>query len=400
MAPALVKERKKVVVSTAYGFDLNYYFANQSRIETNQFLSDILLKYGVSYSDIDAIVNKSKDIFDVRQMRAGKPFAILRRDTTCQADYFIYEPNAYEYLVMQFEDSLSVRLKKRAVELCVEAASGRIESSLWNAMVDMGASFALTSKLEDAFAWSIDFHHIQKGDKFKLIYERKYIEGAPVGIGEIKAAYFENMGRGYYAYFYENEKYAGFYDEEGRPVKGTFLKAPVKYSKITSKYSKNRFHPVLKRRRAHLGTDYAAPYGTPILAVAHGAINRMGYTKGNGKFVKIKHDDTYQTQYLHMQGFAKGMQKGVHVKQGEVIGYVGSTGLASGPHVCFRFWKNGRQINHLRLNFPPAEPMPKEQLDDYIKVKDEFQLALDNLIFDQITENNGPPFDALPIIPN
>ena len=190
--------------------------------------------------------------------------------------------------------------------------------------------------------------------------------------------------------YYENEEYAGFYDLEGRPTKKGFLKSPVKASRISSSFSMSRLHPVLKRRKPHLGTDYAAPYGTPILAVGNGVVTKAGYTRGNGKYIKIKHDKTFTTQYLHMQRFASGIKAGVHVKQGDVIGHVGSTGLATGPHVCFRFWKNGRQVNHLKENFPPPEPMPQEQLPDFFQVRDDIMEELDQVDFSdksQISEN-------------
>ena len=268
-----------------------------------------------------------------------------------------------------------------------KVSAGSIESSLWNAMVDNGMSFELTARMEDALQWSIDFHHLQKGDQFKLVYDENYIEGKPVGVGQVHAAYYKNFDNEYYAIYYPEGKHQGYYDLEGRPMKAFFLKAPVKYSRISSYYNLNRFHPILKRRRPHFGTDYAAPYGTPIYAVGNGVVTKASYTKGNGNFVKIKHDKVYETQYLHMQSFAKGISSGVHVKQGQVIGYVGSTGLATGPHVCFRFWKNGKQVNHLRLNFPPPEPIPESEIPEFKKIRDEFLAQLDAIEIKPLVEN-------------
>jgi len=251
-------------------------------------------------------------------------------------------------------------------------------------MVDNGLSYELTSKMEDALAWSVDFHYIQKDDRFKLIYERHYIEGKPVGVGEIKGAYYKNYDNEYYAFYFENDKHSGFYDLEARPMKKAFLKSPVKYSRVSSGFNLRRFHPILKRRKAHLGTDYAAPRGTPIRAVADGVVVKRGRTRGNGNYIKVKHDKVYQTQYLHMNGFASGVNTGTHVKQGQTIGYVGSTGLATGPHVCFRFWKNGRQVNHLRENLPPPEPMPTEDIPKFNEVRDSFKVQLDQIEFKQL----------------
>ncbi len=369
----------KVIEPTIkYGFTLDTFLIEQQNIRENEFISDILTKYKVDYVDIEQMVTQYKEVFDVRTLRAGKPYTVLNTDTTTAADYFIYEPNVYNYIVFDFKKK-TVEKIERPIETRVETASGVIETSLWNTMVDNGLSQELTAKMEDALAWSIDFHYIQKDDRFKLIYERKYIDGEPVGVGEIKGAYFKNYDNEYYAFHFENDRHSGFYDLEARPMEKAFLKSPVKYSRISSGFNLRRYHPILKRRKAHLGTDYAAPRGTPILAVADGVVVRRGRTRGNGNFIKIKHDKVYQTQYLHMNGFAKGVNTGVHVKQGQVIGYVGSTGLATGPHVCFRFWKNGRQVNHLRENLPPPEPMPTEDIPKFNEIRDTLKVELDKI---------------------
>ncbi len=292
-----------------------------------------------------------------------------------------YENPAYDDYVTLPGAEFEVYDVTRAIETRTIEGAGTIESSLWNAMVDNGLSYELAARMEDAFAWSVDLYHIQKGDQFKLIYDQNYIDGKPVGIGKLYAAYFKNADHEYYGIYYENDKYKGFYDLEGRPVKKAFLKAPVKFSRISSRYNPRRFHPILKRRRPHLGTDYAAPRGTPVYAVGNGVVTHASYGKGNGRYVKIRHNKTYQTQYLHLHRFAKGIRAGTSVKQGQVIGYVGSTGLATGPHVCFRFWKNGRQVNHLRENFPPPEPMNESDLPYYLQVRDQQKVQLDAIPF-------------------
>ncbi len=360
-----------------FGFALDTFHVSEAIISPNQFLADILIPHKIDFVSIDKIAKEGKDTFDVRNLRVGKKYTVLSRDTAIGADYFIYEPNVFEYIVFDLQKDKQINIVRRPVETVVETASGIINSSLWVAMTSNGYSPDLTARMEDALAWSIDFHHIQKGDRFKLVYQRKYIDGEPVGVGEIDAAYYENEGKGFYAIRYENERHNGFYDLEARSMEKAFLKSPVKYSRISSRFNRNRFHPVLKRRKAHLGTDYAAPRGTPIYAVADGVVVKSSRSRGNGNYVKIKHDNIYQTQYLHMQKQAKGIRPGVHVKQGEVIGYVGSTGLATGPHVCFRFWKNGKQVNHLKQNLPPPEPMPEEDIPAYMAHKEVLKAALD-----------------------
>jgi murein DD-endopeptidase MepM/ murein hydrolase activator NlpD len=372
-----------------FGFNLNDFHVSQATIEPNQFLADILLLHKVDYQTVAELAEKAKPVFDVRSLRAGKPYYILNADTSDRADYFIYEPNAISYVVYDIRNK-EVTRTDREITRVKKTASGTITSSLWKTMMDQNLDYELAAKMEDALAWSVDFHHIQPGDLFKAYYEELYVDDVRVGVGDLHAAYFRNSNNDYYAIKYASENYDGFYDLEGRPMKKVFLKAPVKYTRISSRYNLSRFHPVLRRVKAHLGTDYAAPYGTPIYAVANGVVTKASYTKGNGNYVRIRHDKIYETQYLHMQGFAKGISSGVQVKQGQVIGYVGSTGLATGPHVCFRFWKNGKQVNHLNLNLPEPEPMAREELPDYFIVRDSLKEILD-LIDQPILD----PVDAL-----
>ena len=353
-------------INMAYGFALDNYKVVEGKIKKNQFLSDLLLPHNVSYQTLDKVVKKATDVFDVRKLRVGKEYMVLApKEEGASAQYFIYEPSPFEYVVYNLQDETDVKIIKRKVDTRVVENSGVVESSLWNAIVGNDMSYQIAAKMESAFAWSVDFHHIQKEDKFKLIYEELFIEGESVGVGQIKAATFKHYDKSHHAYYFEDKSYSGYFDEEGRPMKKAFLKSPVNFARISSAYNLKRFHPVLRRVKAHLGTDYAAPYGTPILAVASGTVTKASRSRGNGNYVKIRHDKTYETQYLHMQKFAKGMRSGVQVKQGEVIGYVGATGLATGPHVCFRFWKNGKQVDHRKENLPPPDPMTGESLENF-----------------------------------
>ena len=377
-----------VVPTIKYGFAIDtFQLVREDTIQNGQFLGTILNNQKMDYLAIEQLEKNAKSVFDVRQLRVNKPYAIFSRDTSKTADYFVYEPSVYEYIIFHLQGDLQVEKVVRPITTEVKAAAGIIESSLWNALTDNGMSFELAAKMEDALQWSIDFHHLQKGDKFKMVYEQNFIDGEEVGVGSVRAAFYQNLSKEFYSIYHEDEKLGGYYDLEGRPMDNGFLRSPVKYSRISSHFNLKRFHPVLKRTRPHLGTDYAAPYGTPILAVGNGVVVEATRRGGNGNFVKIKHNETYQTQYLHMQKFAAGIHAGVNVKQGDVIGYVGSTGLATGPHVCFRFWQNGKQVNHLNLNFPAAEPLPEADLPKFFQARDGYLELLNQAPFPNETKN-------------
>ncbi len=363
----------------------------ENEIGKNEFLANILTKYNVPYPTIDKLSRKAKKTFDVRNLRSGKKYTILTdKKTPATAQYFIYDPHPYFYVIFDLRDTLGIKKIEREVETRERVASGVIESSMWNAMMDNGLSMDLAANMEDVFGWVIDFHHVQKGDRFKLIFDEKFIEGERVGVGRIHGGVFKHYEDDTYAMYYEPdvEKFVGYYDSEAKSMKRAFLRAPLKYSRISSGYGM-RYHPIKKRRKAHLGTDYAAPRGTPIYAVGNGTISKASYTRGNGKYIKIRHNNRYSTQYLHMNGFAKGMRVGKKVKQGQVIGYVGSTGMATGPHVCFRFWKDGRQVNHRRLKFPPPEPLQKDLVPAYEHLRDSMVARIDAI------EYSEPKVDSL-----
>ena len=370
-----------------YGFALDTFHVTVDTIENNQYLAEILLPHKMSYANIDQLARNVKDTFAVTKLRALKEYTILTRDTAKGADYFIYEPDVYSYVLYDLKN-LTASIKRRKITTVRKESAGIIESSLWNAMKENGLSIALIDRMEGIFQWSLDFHHIQPGDRFKVIYDQDYIDGKPVGVSKIHGGMFQNYDNEYYGIYHENGKFKGYYDENAAPMKSPFLRAPIKFSqfRISSSYNLRRFHPVLKRVRPHFGTDYAAAYGTPIVAVADGVVTHATRTKGNGRYVKIRHDKVYQTQYLHMQKFGKGIRSGVHVKQGQVIGYVGSSGLATGPHVCFRFWKNGKQVNHRRLKLPNPEPMPEKEKPLFYPVRDQVVAQLNAIPFPELPE--------------
>ena len=264
--------------------------------------------------------------------------------------------------------------------------SGVIETSLWETMLDAGAMPELIHSLSEVFAWQVDFYRIQKGDKFKVIYEQINVKDKPAGIGKILGAYFNHFGKDYYAIFFDQGSGISYFDENGQSLQKQFLRAPLRYKRISSKYTRRRYHPVEKRYKAHLGTDYAAAPGTPIRTVGDGIVEEARYNKYNGRYVKIRHNSVYSTQYLHMSGFARGIKEGARVTQGQTIGYVGSTGLATGPHLCFRFWKNGEQVDALKVELPPSEPVKEEYQDSFNNIKKVMIQKLDDVVLDEEKE--------------
>ena len=366
-------------ISTSFGPTIEYGIVTDSFqvtrgiIKPGQVLGEILYRNHIDHTQIDKIVKASKGIFDVKRAKAGQPFTVFcTKDSNAIAKCFIYEESATNYIVFDLRDGIQVYRGEKEVEIRMRTASGEITSSLWNAIMDNNMSPALVMELSNIYAWTIDFFRIQKGDKFKVFYEERFVEDEFVGIGRVWAAKFIHQGEDFYAFYFreEGENFGDYFDEESKTLRKAFLRAPLNFSRISSKYSKRRRHPVTGRVKPHLGTDYAAPKGTPILTTANGSIVVASYTRNNGNFVKIRHNNTYTTQYLHMSKIKSGIRKGVHVKQGDIIGYVGSTGLATGPHVCYRFWKNGRQVDPYKEKLPPSEPMKEQSKEPFQWVKD------------------------------
>lgn len=345
-------------VNEEYGFVTDSFLVIKDHIKKNQNLSEILLPYGVPYATIDRIAKASKEVFDVRKLAVGKPYTIFcKKDSNGYATCFIYQPNPRDYVVFNLQDSLHIYTGQKEIETRTKFVSGEVNSSLYVDLKKQGADPVLAIELSEIYAWTIDFYRIQKGDAFEILYTEHFVEGQSIGIERILSSKFTHSNKPIQAYYFEGENEKGYFDEKGNNLKKAFLKAPVKFSRISSGYSKNRFHPVQKRFKAHLGTDYAAPKGTPIVAVGDGVISEAQYKSNNGNYVKMRHNSVYETQYLHMSKIRSGIKPGVRVSQGDVIGYVGSTGLATGPHVCYRFWKNGQQVNHRTEELPASDPL-------------------------------------------
>lgn len=343
-----------------YGIPLELFELEEGSIRRNQTFADILLPYNVSHQDIYTIDRISKEVHSARNLVVGKPYTIFyTSDSIKTASYFVYEPNNTEYVIYQLKDSLAVFKEVREVEVVEKSMAGLITVSLDHSIRENGGSAALVNAVADLYGWQIDMRGLFKGDWFKVIYEEKMVDGVSVGIGDIIGAEFNHRSNSYMSYAYDQGEGINYFDEAGMSNQKAFLRYPVEYSRISSRYNLNRFHPVLKRRTPHLGTDYAADKGTPIKAAGDGVIIERGYTKGNGNYVKIKHNSTYTTGYLHMSKFSN-LKKGQRVRKGDVIGYVGKTGLATGYHLCFRFWKRGQQVDFLREELPAETPLKDE----------------------------------------
>ncbi len=373
----VIRPQKKV-----FGVVVDSLLVIESKVRRNQNLAEILSDYNIASTDIHQLTIKSKGVFDIRKIGVNKKYTVIcELDSQKTARLLVYEPNPVEFVVFNFQDSVNVFKGLRKVDTVERTLTGVITNSLYEEMMAQNSSPHLVNDLVDVFGWQIDFFRIQKGDRFKLIYEETYTEGKPVGLGRILGAYFEHFDNQYYAINYDQGNGEDFFDQMGLSLRKAFLRAPIEYTRISSRYSGRRYHPVLKRYKSHLGTDYVAPRGTPIRSVGDGIIEEAKYGMYNGNFVKIKHNGTYASQYLHMHKVARGIRPGVRVKMGQTIGYVGSTGLATGNHVCYRFWKNGRQVDALKVYIPPSEPISEDHLPEYHLHRDRVMQSLYSIAF-------------------
>jgi murein DD-endopeptidase MepM/ murein hydrolase activator NlpD len=373
-------EREVIKPIVLFGMVVNDLHITEDVVKKNQRFTDLLDKHFVHPNVLRELNLLPRKTFDFRKISAGKKYTLVTEHDSLQtAKALIYEPNPIDYVVFHFKDSLLVEVCQREVTTLEKTITGEIESSLSQTIDALGISHELTNKFVDIYAWQVDFQRLQKGDKFKLIYEENWVEEEPISIGNILAIYFEHSGNGYYAFPFDQGDGPDYFDEDGKSLRKALLKYPIEFTRISSRYNLNRFHPVAKVFRAHLGTDFAAPTGTPIRSVGDGVIEEAQYKTNNGNYVKIRHNGTYTTAYLHMSKIGAGITPGVRVRQGQTIGYVGSTGLATGPHVCYRFWRNGVQVDALRVELPPSQPIKPENTIRFEMVKKELIQRL-NLI--------------------
>tara|TARA_R110001632_G_scaffold101498_11_gene209215 strand:- start:207 stop:1376 length:1170 start_codon:yes stop_codon:yes gene_type:complete len=376
-----------------YGYILDEYDVQRDTVRAGDSFGKILSDAKVDYATIQEISDSVKDIFDTRRIQVGKPFVLLKsKDTTASAQVFIYERNREDYVVVDFQDSISAAAKKRPVTIYEREISGVINSNLSSTFDDLGVSVNLAYKMADIYAWTIDFYKLDAGDRFKVIYEERFVnDTVPAGLGKIKACLFEHKGREIYAFRFKNDSLPGgvdYFDEKGDNLRRAFLKGPLQFNRISSRYNlKRRIKYYGYRLRPHKGTDYAGAVGTPILATADGTVTKSERKGGNGNYVKIRHNGTYETQYLHMQ---KRIAKvGEFVRQGEIIGTIGMTGNTGGPHVCYRFWKNGKQVDPFKEDLPASEPLAQTLLTVFDSIKEPIRTQLDAIPFVTEIEMEG-----------
>lgn len=362
-----------------YGLQIDDFIVETSVVKKRQTLSVILDKYGVSSSKVYEICQKSKKVFNVRKIRSGKSYSVLfAKDSIKTPEYFIYETNSRDYVVFDLQDEIEVYKGAKPVEYRTKSIKGTIESSLYVALKEAGGDPLLSGKMSEIYQWTIDFFGITKGDSFKILYEQVYVEGKAIKDFDIKAAVLTHNGKDHYSYKYTQDGKESYFDEDGQNLQKAFLKAPLKFSRISSRFSNRRFHPVLKRWRSHHGVDYAAPTGTPVYSIGDGKIVKKAYQKGGGgRYLKVKHNGIYTTCYMHLSRYAKGMRPGVRVKQGQTIGYVGQSGIATGPHLDFRVYKYGRAINPLKMKSPSKLSIKKANKVNYVAVKNQLKEKLE-----------------------
>lgn len=358
-----------------FGMAVNDFSVSEATVQRNETFSDLLNPFNVSYERIVTLARDGRDTFDVRRLKFGQTYRVYT-DSLGVGRYMVYERDLSSFVVFDLGEEPSIRIEERDVEVRVREVEGTIDQSLYVTLVDQGIHPTVANRMSEVYAWQIDFSRIQKGDGFRIIFEEEYVGDELYGIGNILAARFEHRNEDFFAFHYTNDDIDEHYDENGKSLRKAFLIAPVEYKRISSSFSLSRFHPVQKRYKAHLGTDYAADTGTPIMATGDGVVTEARYGQYNGNYVKIRHNGTYTTQYLHMSKIKTGIRPGVAVKQGQIIGFVGSTGLASGPHVCYRFWKDGSQVDHRREKIPSVGPIPEEFAMDFGMERDRWMRKL------------------------
>ncbi len=360
-----------------FGIPVDSFRIEEGVIRPDQNLGEILTRFGLTMTEVDQLVRASKGIFDLRRIKSGQNFYVFQTpDSLRKARYLVYERSRVDYVVFNLADSMSIYSGKKNVRVEYRTACGTIQSSLWNTIEDNHLDPMLALDLSDIYAWTIDFFGIQKGDRFRVMYEEHFVDSVAIGIGTIHAAEFQHMGRSFYAFRYFQGDKADYFDDRGENLRKAFLKAPLQFSRISSRFSGSRLHPILKIRRPHFGVDYAAPKGTPVMTIGDGTVIERSYMGGAGNCVKVRHNSMYTTVYMHLSGFAKGIVSGGHVRQGDVIGYVGSTGLSTGSHLDFRVYKNGSPVDPLKVEAPPSEPVKKELKADFLTVKDSMLMRL------------------------
>ena len=363
-----------------YGVDVTDLDEVQGKVANGQIITSLLRNLGADQKAITQAAFIPESVFDVRRMKAGNNYlAYYTQDSVPQLVYLVYQHSVTDFIVFHFEDSLHVEQFIKPTTLKTRTGEFEVETSLWNAIVDADMNMELALQLSDVYAWTVDFFGLQKGDGFKVYYDELFVDSVSIGISKIHAASYKRGDKELFAVFYENDEVRGYWDLDGNNLKKAFLKAPLSFSRISSKFSYARKHPVHKIVRPHTGVDYAAPMGTPVMAIGDGVVTFKGYKGGGGHTVKIRHNSTYTSAYLHLSKYGKGVVEGARVSQGQVIGYVGSSGTSTGAHLDFRIWKNGTPIDPLKMESPPTEPIPANARAEFDSVKTVMLQMLDSI---------------------
>ena len=368
-------------IAYKYGIPEDDYNVKYGIVKPNQHLSYILSDHGLSQKEVYELSKSAEGVFDVKKIRSGQAYAVFTtKDSVPHTAFFVYEENPKSYVVFDLRDGYRVYRGENPVEWKRRTAKGKVESSLWVAMQNSNTSPQLAVVLSNIFGWSIDFFGLQKQDEFRVIYEQEFVDGNGLQNFHVLAASFQHGDSTYYAIPFVQDGEELYYNNTGNSLEGAFLKAPLDFYRISSRFSNSRYHPVLKRYRAHHGVDYAAPTGTPVYAIGNGKVIAKGYqARGGGNYLKIRHNSVYVTTYMHLSRFAKGIQVGSQVKQKEVIGYVGSTGLSTGPHLDFRVHENGKPINPLLIKSQPKKPISAANMPQFTVVCDSLMRELAEL---------------------
>jgi murein DD-endopeptidase MepM/ murein hydrolase activator NlpD len=362
-----------------YGIISDSFEIHTGKVAAGDNLSLLLRQTGLDASSVEKLITNSRPVFSPRSIRAGNPWCLFSKDSV--PVYWVYEKDKVNYVVYSLKDSLYARTGVKPVDTLWTATGGEIKGSLWNSLVGSGNNPELALALSEIYAWTVDFYGIQAGDAYRVYYQRLKVDSIDIGLGEIPVAWFSHAGKEIYAFRFLQDSAIGYFNEQGQSLRRGFLKAPLKFSRISSKFSHSRLHPVLRIRRPHHGVDYAAPVGTPVRSVGDGQVIKAGWSGGAGRMVKIRHNSTYSTAYLHLQKFAEGIHSGARVRQGQIIGYVGSSGLSTGPHLDFRFYKNGTPVDPLKVESPPADPVKPADMDRFRQYVDSLRPIIDGIAY-------------------
>lgn len=374
-----------------FGIPIDSFEIVRGKVLRNQNMGSILANFGINNGFINRLNRIDKNVFDPRRIRAGNNWnAFLTPDSLSILKYFVYEHSPVDYVFFDFNDSIHVEKRVKEVTTIIQKGSGLITSSLWASMMENGLPPSIAIYLSEIYAWNIDFFGLQKNDEFRIIYEENYVDEKPIGAGKILAGKFTHMGRDFFAIPFVQDSVEHYFDDEGNSLRRAFLKAPLRYSRISSRFSYSRMHPVLKIRRPHYGVDYAAPVGTPVYAIGDGRVIETRYDAAAGRMIKIRHNSVYTSGYLHLRNYAQGIAPNVYVKQGDVIGYVGSSGLSTGPHLDFRVWRNGHPTDPLSIESPPVEPVREENMEEFIRTRDYWIERLNGITTVSVESSQSP----------